>query len=139
MKKRVKVSEIMSTKLLTINLHDGNPGLAKDLMEANQIRHLPVVSGDKLLGIISLTDILRISFGANYGQEGLVDKAIFDSLSLSHVMVHNPKVISSDTTIREAAEILGKEEFHALPVVDDNNLVGIVTTTDMIKYLLEQY
>jgi len=139
MKKRAKVTEIMSTKLMTINLHDGNPELAKEIMEENQIRHLPVVSGEKLLGIISLTDIHRISFGANYGQEGLVDKAIFEYLNLANVMVHNPVVITPETTIREAAEILGREEFHALPVVDADDLVGIVTSTDLINYLLDQF
>jgi len=139
MKKRAKVTEIMSTKLMTINLHEGTPEIAKSLMESNHIRHLPVVSGEKLLGIISLTDIHRISFGANYGQEGPVDKAIFDSLSIANIMVHNPVTITPETTIREAAEVLGREEFHALPVIDNSSLVGIVTSTDLINYLLEQY
>ena len=139
MKKREKATKIMSTKLMTINLKEGNLALAKDIMEQNQIRHLPVVSGDKLLGIISLTDIHRISYGANYGQEEAVDKAIFDVLSLANVMVHHPTTISPDTTIKEAAEILGREEFHALPVTEGDKLVGIMTSTDLIKYLLEQY
>ena len=47
--------------------------------------------------------------------------------------------ISPDTTIKEAAEILAKKEFHALPVCEGDLLVGIVTTTDLIKYLIEQY
>ncbi len=47
--------------------------------------------------------------------------------------------ITPDTPIREAAEILAKREFHALPVTEDNNLVGIITTTDLIRYLLDQY
>lgn len=139
MKKREKVTKIMSTKLVTINLNEGTPELAKAIMEENHIRHLPVVSGDKLLGIVSLTDIHRISYGANYGQAEEVDTAIFDALSLANVMVHNPNTISPDTTIREAAEILGREEYHALPVVEDDKLIGIMTSTDLINYLLEQY
>lgn len=139
MKKRTKVTEIMTTKLQTISLHGGNIESARDVMVNNNIRHLPVVNEEKLLGIISLTDIHRISFGANYGQEGLVDKAIFESLKLENVMAHNPVVISPETTIREAAEILSKEEFHALPVVSGEGLVGIVTSTDLIKFLLDQF
>jgi len=42
-------------------------------------------------------------------------------------------------TIKEVAEILSKKEFHALPVIENDKLVGIVTTTDLINYLLEQY
>jgi CBS domain-containing membrane protein len=48
-------------------------------------------------------------------------------------------VISPETTIKEAAEILAENEFHALPVCYNDLLIGMVTTTDLIKYLLEQY
>jgi CBS domain-containing protein len=54
-------------------------------------------------------------------------------------MVSKPVAVQHDATIREVAEILSTKEFHALPVVDGSKLVGIVTTTDLIKYLLEQY
>jgi CBS domain-containing membrane protein len=47
--------------------------------------------------------------------------------------------VAPETTIKEVAEILSKREFHALPIVEGDLLVGIVTTTDIIKYLLEQY
>ena len=47
--------------------------------------------------------------------------------------------VSPDTTIKEVAEILSQREFHALPVVLDELLVGMVTTTDLIKYLIDQY
>jgi CBS domain-containing protein len=55
-------------------------------------------------------------------------------------MSHKPRVVRSNETIRHVAEILSKEEFHALPVVDPKDkstLVGIVTTTDVIRYMLE--
>jgi CBS domain-containing protein len=54
-------------------------------------------------------------------------------------MVKNPIKISSDITIKSVAEILAKNEFHALPVVDGDELVGIVTTTDLLLYLINQY
>ena len=54
-------------------------------------------------------------------------------------MAKVPLAISPDTTIKEAAEILAEQTFHALPVTDNGNLVGMLTTTDLIKYLLEQY
>ena len=60
-------------------------------------------------------------------------------LTISQVMTSKPKTVSSDTIIRDLAEIFVKEEFHALPVVDNGELKGIVTTTDVMKYLLEQY
>lgn len=140
MKKREPVSTIMTESVLTCDLNNPEIGLkdARDILEQNDIRHLPVVHGDNLKGIISMTDIQRISFGGNFGQ-GEVDDAIFDMLSIERVMSHDVKAVEKDTTIREVAEMLGEGEFNALPVLEDNKLVGIVTTTDLINYLLEQY
>ena len=91
------------------------------------------------MGIISRTDINRLTFGALFeGQEG-ADEAILDMLTISQVMTSKPKTVSSDSIIRDLAEIFVKEDFHALPVVDNGELKGIVTTTDVVKYFLEQY
>jgi CBS domain-containing protein len=63
-------------------------------------------------------------------------------LNIGQVMSHKPRVVKASDSIREVAEILAIEEFHALPVVDEHDpskLVGIVTTTDVIKYMLDQY
>lgn len=139
MKKRATVKEIMTKNIKSISLHDGSIQKAKEMMEQNEIRHLPVTRGNDLAGIISLTDILRISYGANYGQEAAVDKSIFDSLNLENVMIHNPVTIDSETTIKEAAEILANNQFHALPVTQDSTIKGIVTSTDLINYLIKQY
>ncbi len=139
MKKRASVKEIMTQNLKTISLHNGTIQMAKDIMEDNNIRHLPVISGNEMVGIISLSDILSVSYGANFGQEGIVDKSLFQSLPLEQVMVHNPTSVTSATTIKEAAEILASSEFHALPVVEESKIEGIVTSTDLIKYLIQQY
>ena len=60
-------------------------------------------------------------------------------LSISQVMTQKPRTVEASLSIRDVAEILASEEYHALPVVENGQLVGIVTTTDVIKYLLEQY
>ena len=140
MKKREAVSAIMQKELITLELEGGTLMDAKSLMEENHIRHLPVVRGESLVGILSLTDIHRISFGANYGQAEQVDNSIFNSLKVSEVMQGEPRTINAHTTVKEVAELLAVEEFHALPVVDDKNkLEGIVTTTDLVNYLIDLY
>lgn len=68
-----------------------------------------------------------------------VGSIVYDMFTVPQVMAKTPEVISSEATVKEVAEILSKREFHALPVVDNGDLVGIVTTTDLIKYLLAQY
>ena len=139
MKRRELVSKIMSTNLITVNLTN-NLVDAERLFNENSIRHIPVVSGDDIIGILSLTDLLRVSFVDTYGSdEGNVDTAVYNMLSIEQVMVKNLVSVSSTQTIKEVAEVLAKNEFHALPVVDNGKLVGIVTTTDLLNYLLEQY
>jgi len=139
MKRRELVSKIMSTNLITVN-HTNNLVEAEKLFNENSIRHIPVVSGDDIIGILSLTDLLRVSFVDAYGSdESDVHTSVYNMLSIEQVMVKKLISVSSTQTIKEVAEILAKNEFHALPVVDDGKLIGIVTTTDLLNYLLEQY
>lgn len=139
MKRRELVSKIMSTNLITVNLTN-NLVEAEKLFNENSIRHIPVVSGDDIIGMLSLTDLLRVSFVDTYGSdESDVDTAVYNMLSIEQVMVKNLVSVSSTQTIKEVVEVLAKNEFHALPVVDSGKLVGIVTTTDLLNYLLEQY
>ena len=138
MKKREPISHIMTKTVVTANEKDDLKTVVEKL-KTNTIRHIPIVKGKEVIGIISRTDINRLTFGALFeGQEG-ADEAILDMLSISQVMTAKPMTVSSDTIIRDLAEIFVKEEFHALPVVDNGELKGIVTTTDVVRYFLEQY
>ncbi len=139
MKRRELISKIMSTDLITVNLSN-NLVEAEKLFNENSIRHIPVVSGEDIIGMLSLTDLLRVSFVDTYGSdESDVDTAVYNMLTIEQVMVKNVVSVSSTQTIKEVVEVLAKNEFHALPVVDEGKLVGIVTTTDLLNYLLEQY
>lgn len=110
---------------------------AKKLFEQYKIRHAPVVLQDKLLGMVSLTDVMRLSFGDTYGSnEDDVDRAMADLLQVGQIMNYKPVTVHPDDTVKAVAELLSKAEFHALPVVEDHKLVGIITTTDILKALL---
>ena len=138
MKKREPISHIMTKSVVTVNENDDLRKVVEKLKKHN-IRHIPVMRNKEVIGIISRTDINRLTFGALFeGQEG-ADEAILDMLTIAQVMTAKPKTISSTTIIRDSAEIFVKEEFHALPVVDNGELKGIVTTTDILRYFLEQY
>ena len=139
MKRRELVTKIMSTELITLN-HSNNLVDAERLFKENSIRHIPVVNGEDIIGMLSLTDLLRVCFVDTYQDNGSnVDTAVFNMLSIEQVMAKNLVSVSSTQTIKEVAEVLAINEFHALPVIDDQKLVGIVTTTDLMNYLFEQY
>ena len=128
----------MTKDVQTINVNDSLHN-ANNLFNTRNIRHLPVVANDHLVGILSQTDILRISFGNTFGEQNGGDEAIFDMLSINQIMKHSPVTIASTDTLKEAAQILAEKEFHALPVVDGDTLVGIITTTDILNYFIEEF
>lgn len=139
MKKRVPVSDIMTKNVVSV-AEQAPLREVLSLMNQNKFRHMPVMQGQQLSGIVSRTDLNRLTFSSLFTDQESADEAVLDMLNLSQVMTNKPRTVKPEDSIREVAEILAKEEFHALPVVDDQGkLSGIVTTTDVIQYLLEQY
>ncbi len=139
MKKQTPVSVIMTKNVITLNNAD-NLETAERLFKKHRIRHIPVVSGEKIIGMLSYTDLLRISFAdAVDDDDESVETMIYNMFTIGQVMAKTLISVSSTATVKEVAEILSDREFHAIPVVDDGKLVGIVTTTDLINYLLEQF
>jgi CBS domain-containing protein len=139
MKKRSPISTIMTKDVITLNNND-NLETAELLFKKNNIRHIPVVSGKEIIGMLSYTDLLRISFADAIDEdEQEVDTVVYNMFTIEQVMAKNLVSVDSNTTIKEVAEILAKKEFHALPVLENDKLVGIVTTTDLINYLISQF
>ena len=139
MKHKVPVSTIMTKNVVKLNLSD-DLTKAEMLFKKHHIRHIPVVYSNKIVGMLSYTDLLRISFAdAVDDNDTIVDASVYNLFTVEQVMAKKLVTISPDTTIRETAEILSTKEFHALPVCLGDLLVGIVTTTDLIKYLIDQY
>lgn len=140
MKHNEPISHIMQKELVTVHKGMALSEVRKTLLEKN-IHHLPVVEGDEIIGLISNTDIMRVSVADAFGQDQKQSDAYLDhQLSIEKVMVTNIKTIHEDETVRDATALLANGDFHSLPVVDkDKKLVGIVTTTDLLKYFLEKY
>ena len=139
MKPQVPVSAIMTNHVVKINLSDSLTK-AELLFKKHHIRHIPVVSGNKIIGMLSYTDLLRISFADALDEyEDQVDVTVYNMFDVEQVMTKKVVSISPQTTIKQATEILSTHEFHALPVVQNDILVGILTTTDVLKYHLSFY
>ena len=135
-----KVRDIMTPHPIVLNINDGLPKANSEFTK-HHVRHLPVVDNGKLVGILSFTDIMRLSFGDVYQGEGAdmdIEGTLFDMLTIDQVMKHHPKTLSPNDTIKQAAQVLTEHEFHALPVVEDGKLLGIITTTDIIRTLISK-
>lgn len=138
MKQKVPVSTIMTKNVVKLNLSD-DLTKAESLFKKYHIRHIPVVNSNVIVGMLSYTDLLRISFVDAIDDDEVIDATVYNMFTVEQVMAKKLVSITPETTIKEAAEILSTKEFHALPVCEGDLLVGIVTTTDLIKYLIDQY
>ena len=139
MRKNDPVSHIMTKTIVTLDLSDP-VSKARRLFEESGIHHLPVVSGEELVGLLTWTDFLRISFG-EFGNQDVrsLDAMLDHTYKIKDVMIANPVTMPASGTVRDAAHILSSQGFHSVPVVDGKKLAGLVTSTDLIRYLVEQY
>ena len=137
MTKDMLIKDVMTTQLITIE-STGSLDSARQLFDKNQIRHILVVDENRLVGILSNHDLLRVSFGDTYGDDqATVDDAIVNMLTVKDVMRYDPIYISPNSSIEDAIFVLLNRRFHSLPVVENDRVVGIVTTTDFLKLLVE--
>lgn len=132
-----RVSEIMTTDLITI--HPKEPMTEVDrIFRENGIHHIPVVDEDySIVGMISKSDYLRTLHGLTLFKVSKAESynaAMLRSLLVEEVMTKQLAQIRPDAQISLAADMLLENLFHALPVVENKKLVGILTSFDLLKY-----
>lgn len=132
----MKISKYMSTRLITTT-----PGTTvKDAfltMKANRVRHLPVVEGDTLVGIISDRDLRRPRW-VDAMDDWTSYYQISDDTTVESVMTSNPEVVHTYERIFRAVEIFREQRYGALPVLDKNeDLAGIISPHDLLGALEE--
>ena len=109
MKNKVPVSTIMTKNAIKLSLTD-DLTKAEKLFKHNKIRHIPVMDGNKIVGMLSYTDLLRISFvDAVDDESDTVDAMVYNMFTVEQVMAKKLVTISPETTIKETAEILQKK------------------------------
>lgn len=131
------VKEVMKTQLVTLNA-DVKLGFANDIMYLGRIRHLPVVQGQALVGILTQRDLYRASLTSiltNWKE----NKEFLDSIRVSEVMTKNVITISPDATMEDAAQIMIDKKVGGLPVVQEKTkLIGLITETDVLQYFVNE-
>ena len=137
MNRTAPISDIMTTTVLHVNIENSLREV-EDIVRGKHIRHVPVVKNGNVVGMLSSTDLAKISFVNTVDGEGITN-AMYETLGIEQVMTTNVKTVNKTDSIYDVAKVFASKDFHALPVVDGEKLVGIVSTTDMIKYLLEQF
>lgn len=127
------ISHIMTTDLVTVE-SDTRLHKIRQIFEQYKFHHLPVLEYGKLVGIISKSDFYRLHFASNHKASNGQNEADVHRETARDLMTQFPMHLDSDDTIGLAADIFLANRFHALPVVDGGELVGIVTSHDLISY-----
>lgn len=123
------LSSIMSTKIITVNSTD-TLDMVKQVFDTKRVHHVPVVKGAQVVGIISTYDLYKINRPF----------ADYESIKVKDVMTDHVAYLEPKDKIGAAAQVFLENKFHAVPIVDDGELVGLVTTFDVLHYeYLKEY
>ena len=131
------VSKIMTRDLITLAA-DASIADAAEIFNNHNIHHIPITDGNALKGIVSIHDYLFFRRGFQEGDENAkIEQERMESHRIDSIMTKGLAKLESSDKIVIAVDIFRKNKFHAIPVVDENELVGIVTTHDIIDRLGE--
>ena len=128
------ISTIMTPSPITVSPNDPLATVDK-VFEKYKIHHLPVVEAGELVGIISKTDLLYFLKGIKSEFQEFLNKARLRDYTASEIMTTGMAKLSSTEKISVAVEVFKENLFHAIPIVDNDKLVGILTTYDIINSL----
>jgi CBS domain-containing protein len=127
----MKVNDIMVKEVATLDVND-ELSLANDIMRLGRIRHLPVVDGLRLVGIISERDLFRSSLAQALGYGTKATRDLMKTLHIKDIMVARVITVSPETALKDAVQLMVDKKIGCLPVVDEDRLVGLVTETDIL-------
>ena len=130
-----RLSEIMNRDLVTVD-KQASLRRARRILDQHRIRHLLVVDGKRLVGIVTDRDLRQAAPSSKSPLTISERQEFMDELKVLEVMSRKLITASSTTTIREAAKVMVSEKIGCLPVVDGNQLVGIVTQADLLEMLV---
>jgi CBS domain-containing protein len=118
------VQSHMTKDVVTLN-PDSTLGEVREILLGKHIHHIPIVEGKKLVGMITSWDLFKLGKSAEE----------YHSMKVSEVMTRRIATLDPDQHLGAVAEVLTRHLFHAVPIVnDDHELLGIVTSTDIIRY-----
>ena len=130
------VREIMMGSPVTLK-PDDTMDLANDVISLGRIRHLPIVEDGKLVGLVSARDLFGAADSQIFGLRQKTKSALLKTVLIKEIMKTRLITVKPETDIKEAAHLMASHKIGCLPVLSEGSLVGLVTTTDVLRYLRE--
>lgn len=134
MRADARVRDIMQRKIVTISVTD-RLSTVEDIMTLGRVRHIPVVHAGRLVGVLSQRDLLRASLSelGSFGTE--TRRAFLHAIEIERVMSAPPTTVDPDASVQLAARLMADRKIGCLPVVEETELVGLVTETDVLCWV----
>jgi CBS domain-containing membrane protein len=129
-----KVQDIMTRNPHTLEADDVLD-VADDLMSMARIRHIPILASGKLVGIVSQRDLFFSALVKALGLRQREQKDLMKTIRARELMSRPVITISPGASVKEAARLMGENKIGCLPVVKGKQFVGIVTETDILRYV----
>ncbi|MBM4272983.1 MAG: CBS domain-containing protein [Deltaproteobacteria bacterium] len=120
----MRVSQIMSRDIVVIS-PDKRVGQALNLMQKHNIRHLPVMQNDRMVGWITSRDLREVLLAS-----------MLEKITVGDMMIKNPISVNPDTHIEVAARLLLEHKIGGMPVMEGERLAGIITMLDLLSAFL---
>ncbi len=130
----MQVREIMSPDVTVVDRND-NVLSIENIMNTKHLRHLPVVEDGDIVGIVSQRDIFKAAMSSAMGFGEKAQQGFLHSVSVKAIMVYPVVTVSPDTTVDAAIDLMLQKGIGCLPVVENGQLVGVMTKTDLLRHL----
>lgn len=130
------VRDVMTPNPVTIG-PSHSIGTALSRMRRGGFRRLPVVEDGKLIGIVTDRD-LRLAMNSPYVlREGWYDSYLMEHIEVRSCMTPNPVTLDADCDLIEAVTLMEQQKFGGIPILENGDLIGILTETDLLHCLIE--
>jgi CBS domain-containing membrane protein len=128
------VREIMTGSPVTLK-PENTLDLANDVISLGRIRHIPVVEDGRLVGLLSERDLIGAAATTIFGLRQKRKSALLKTVLIKDVMKKRVISVKPDTPIKDAAHLMADKKIGCVPVVESGTLVGLLTTTDILRYV----
>ncbi len=129
------IRAVMTTAVVSIDRDQPLSDVYHALQNAG-FHHMPVLDGDRPVGMISGTDVLKLVYDVDGVSDRMLTNMLDHQFNIDDAMSADLVTLPDSATVHDAAEVLAEGKFHSVVVVDVTGaMVGIVTTTDLVRFL----
>ncbi|WP_223550380.1 HPP family protein [Aestuariivivens sp. NBU2969] len=132
--KRNSIIPVMTKKVVFVSPEQNLLDVKHIYEKKKWHHHIPVLENERLVGMVSLVDFMYNIVGAGMND----DHEVYKKLKVKDIMTQKPFYLTTKASVEDVAKVLSTQYYHAVPILEDDKLVGIVSTADIINYYLNK-